>query len=81
MLVSFIYHLKDHGIPISVKYAMELAEAVRKGLATDLQRFFILARLICVKKVEHYDAYEQAFASFFLGRNLIFSILRCLTAG
>ncbi len=69
MLVSFIYHLKDHGIPISVKYAMELAEAVQKGLATDLQRFFILARLICVKKVEHYDTYEQAFASFFLGKN------------
>ncbi len=68
MLVSFLYHLKNRGIPISVKYAMELVEAVQRGLAPDLQRFFILARLICVKKVEHYDAYEQAFASFFLGK-------------
>ncbi len=68
MLVSFLYHLKEHGIPISVKYAMELVEAIRKGLATDMGRFFILARLICVKKVEYYDAYEQAFASFFLGK-------------
>ena len=69
MLVSFIYHLRSHGIPISVKYAMELAEATCKGLAPDLRKFFILARLICVKKVEHYDAYEQAFASFFLGKD------------
>ena len=68
MLVSFVYHLRDAGIPISVKYAMEFIEAVQKGLAPDLERLFLLARLIFVKKVEYYDAYEQAFASFFLGK-------------
>jgi hypothetical protein len=67
MFLPFFYHLRDQGIPISLRYVLEFYQALEKGLAPDLDRLFILMRLIFVKKVEHFDAFEQAFASYFLG--------------
>ncbi|MCG6917192.1 MAG: hypothetical protein LJE89_06555 [Deltaproteobacteria bacterium] len=67
MFLPFFYQLRDQGIPISLRYVLEFYQALEKGLALDLDRLFILMRLIFVKKVEHFDAFEQAFASYFLG--------------
>ncbi|MCU0589036.1 MAG: hypothetical protein MUF52_12905 [Syntrophobacteraceae bacterium] len=66
-MIGFIYHLQDAGIPVSVRYILELYRALGRGLARDLDELFLLTRLIFVKRVEHYDVFEQAFASFFLG--------------
>jgi len=67
MFLPFFYQLRDQGIPVSLKYVLEFYQAMEKGLAPDLDRLFILMRLIFVKKVEHFDVFEQAFASYFLG--------------
>jgi uncharacterized protein with von Willebrand factor type A (vWA) domain len=67
MFFPFFYQLRDQGIPISLRYVLEFYQALEKGLALDLDRLFILMRLIFVKKVEHFDAFEQAFAAYFLG--------------
>jgi uncharacterized protein len=67
-MVRFVYELKAAGIPVSIQYVMELYRALRLGLASSLDQLFLLARLIFVKKVEHFDIFEQIFASFFLGR-------------
>jgi hypothetical protein len=45
---------------------LEFYQALEKGLAPDLDRLFILMRLIFVKKVEHFHIFEQAFAAYFL---------------
>ena len=67
MFLPFFYQLRDQGIPISLRYVLEFYQALEKGLALDLDRLFILMRLIFIKKVEHFDAFEQAFAAYFLG--------------
>jgi uncharacterized protein with von Willebrand factor type A (vWA) domain len=67
MFFPFFYQLRDQGIPMSLRYVLEFYQALEKGLALDLDRLFILMRLIFVKKVEHFDAFEQAFAAYFLG--------------
>lgn len=67
-MLGFIYQLQAAGIPVSIQYVLDLYEALRRGLAADLDQLFLLARLIFVKRVEHLDVFEQVFASFFLGR-------------
>ena len=68
MILSFIYELRRADIPVSVRHVLEFHRALRKGLAPDLDRLFLLARLIFIKRVEHYDAFERVFASFFMGK-------------
>ena len=67
MFLPFFYQLRDLGIPVSLRYILEFYRALEKGLAPDLDRLFILMRLIFIKKVEHFDAFEQAFAAYFFG--------------
>ncbi len=66
-MIGFIFKLRDAGIPVSVQYILELFRGLKQGLATDVDQLFLLARLIFVKRVEHYDIFEQVFAAFFLG--------------
>jgi len=67
-MIGFVYQLREAGIPVSVQYILEFYRALQQGLAPDLDRLFLLSRLVFVKRVEHYDAFEQVFASFFLGK-------------
>ena len=69
-MIGFIYTLRDAGVPVSVQYIIEFYRALQQGMATDMDRLFLVARLVFVKKVEHYDAFEQAFSAFFLGRDM-----------
>ncbi|MGO9417092.1 MAG: hypothetical protein ACLP51_18390 [Syntrophobacteraceae bacterium] len=67
-MISFIQQLREAEIPVSVRYILEFYRGLQEGLAPDLDRLFLLARLVFVKKVEHYDAFERVFARFFLGK-------------
>ncbi|UCG12772.1 MAG: hypothetical protein JSU72_20260, partial [Deltaproteobacteria bacterium] len=67
MFLPFFYQLRELGIPVSLRYILEFYRALERGLAPDLDRLFILMRLIFVKKVEHFDIFEQAFAVYFFG--------------
>ncbi len=67
-MLSFIQQLREAEIPVSVRYILEFYEGIQKGLAPDIDRLFLLARLVFVKKVEHYDAFERVFAALFLGQ-------------
>jgi uncharacterized protein with von Willebrand factor type A (vWA) domain len=66
-VLDFIYQLREAGVPVSVQYILEFYRALARGLAADLDQLFLLARLIFVKRVEHYDIFEQVFAAFFFG--------------
>lgn len=74
-MVGFVYALMDAGIPVSVRYLLDLYRGVQSGLARNLDQLFLLSRLIFVKRVEHYDVFEQVFASCFLGANPAGSII------
>jgi uncharacterized protein with von Willebrand factor type A (vWA) domain len=67
MFLPFFQLLRDQGLPVSLRHVLEFYEALEKGLAPDLDRLFVLLRLIFVKKLEYFDAFEQTFASYFLG--------------
>ncbi len=66
-MIGFIYELKKAGIPISVQYVLEFFRALQQGVARNMDQLFLLSRLIFVKRVEHYDIFEQVFSRFFLG--------------
>lgn len=57
--------LQDYGIPISMQYLMDFYDGLEKGLVRNLDELFIFARLNFIKKVEHMDAFERAFAFYF----------------
>lgn len=66
MFIDFFYHLRERGLPVSITEFMTLLEALEVGhAASSLDRFYTLARSILVKRPEHYDIYDLAFAEFF----------------
>jgi uncharacterized protein with von Willebrand factor type A (vWA) domain len=65
MLDGFVYLLRDYGIPISLTYAIDFYTGLEKGMVQNLDDLFIFSRLSFVKKVEHMDAFERAFALYF----------------
>jgi uncharacterized protein len=67
-MIGFIYHLQREGIPVSIQYVLDFYRALAKGLVSDLDQLFLLARLVFVKRVEHLDLFEQVFSACFLGR-------------
>ncbi len=66
-MLGFFYALQEAGIPVSVRYVLEFYRALGRGTVSDMDGLFLLARLVFVKRVEHYDAFEQVFASYFFG--------------
>jgi uncharacterized protein with von Willebrand factor type A (vWA) domain len=67
MFIPFFQLLRDQGLPVGLRHVLEFYEALERGLAPDLDRLFVLLRLIFVKKLEHFDVFEQTFAAYFLG--------------
>lgn len=66
MFVDFFYHLRHRGLKVSVTEFLTLLEALHKGHSqASLDRFYTLARSILVKRPEHYDIYDMAFAEYF----------------
>lgn len=68
MFIDFVQLLRKCGIPVSFQYVIEFFNAWNKGIVTDLDRLFIVLRLTFIKRVEHYDMFERAFAAYFLGQ-------------
>ena len=67
MLTGFVQLLREYGLPVGLDGAMELHRGLEQGLGRDLDELFIFARLCLVKRVEHMDSYERAFAYYFYG--------------
>jgi uncharacterized protein with von Willebrand factor type A (vWA) domain len=69
-LTDFVYLLREHGIPVSLTDTLDFYRGLEKGLAPDLESLFLFARLSFVRRVEHMDAFERAFAFHFFGIDL-----------
>jgi uncharacterized protein with von Willebrand factor type A (vWA) domain len=69
--LGFFYELQAHGVPISVKYVLDFHEALNRGLGQGgLDQIYTLLRLICIKRLEHIDPFERAFAKYYLDLEL-----------
>ena len=68
--LGFFYELKEHGVPVSVKYILDFHEALNRGLGGGLDQIYTLLRLICIKRLEHIDPFERSFAKFYLDLEL-----------
>ena len=66
-LDGFILRLRDYGVPVSLTDSIDFYRGMERGLAPDLDSLFVFARLCFVRRVEHMDAYERAFAFHFYG--------------
>ncbi|MBW8878976.1 MAG: hypothetical protein JF614_28845 [Acidobacteria bacterium] len=69
-LDDFILRLRDYGVPVSLTDTIDFYQGLERGLAPDLDSLFLFARLAFVRRVEHVDAYERAFAFHFYGLDL-----------
>ncbi|MEA2600291.1 MAG: uncharacterized protein QOF89_1283 [Acidobacteriota bacterium] len=69
-LDDFILRLREYGVPVSLTDAIDFYKGMERGLAPDLDSLFLFARLAFVRRVEHMDAYERAFAFHFYGLDL-----------
>jgi hypothetical protein len=67
---EFILRLRDYGVPVSLTDTIDFYKGMERGLAPDLDSLFLFARLSFVRRVEHMDAFERAFAFHFYGVDL-----------
>jgi uncharacterized protein len=68
MLVDFLFELRRQKLHVSTHEWMTLMEAMGLGLhESSLDGFYHLARSICVKDITEFDAFDQAFLTYFKG--------------
>lgn len=70
LFVDFLYLLREFGVPASPKDLLDVNTGLKKGLVKDLDDLFVFLRLNFVRRVEHMDAYERAFALYFYGLDI-----------
>ena len=64
---DFFYLLRDYGVPVSMRDVLDLYRGLEKDFVKHLDDLFIFMRLTFVRRVEHMDAFERAFALYFYG--------------
>jgi uncharacterized protein len=68
VLIEFLFELRRRKLPVSTHEWMALMEALSMGLhESSLDGFYRLARALCVKDITQYDAFDDAFLSYFRG--------------
>jgi hypothetical protein len=67
LFVDFVYLLRDYGVPVSPDDLLHLNEGLEKGIVHTLDDLFVFSRLAFVRRKEHMDAFERAFALYFYG--------------
>ena len=68
MFVQFFYHLKDAGLPVSLREYLTLMEAMDAEIITRKpEEFYFLARSTLVKSETNLDKFDQVFGYTFKG--------------
>ena len=78
MLIDFFYTLRAAKLPVSVRELLTLLEALQANVvgpsnpdACSMDDFYFLARTTLVKDEKHYDKFDQAFAAYFKGVDMV----------
>ncbi|WP_113911290.1 vWA domain-containing protein [Roseovarius dicentrarchi] len=68
MFLPFFHHLRDAGLPVSLREYLTFLEAVGANLVTyDTEGFYYLARAAMVKDERLIDRFDRAFSAAFAG--------------
>lgn len=65
LFADFLYLLREYDVPASPKDLLDLNLGFEKGLVNTLDDLFVFMRLTFVRRVEHMDGFERAFALYF----------------
>ncbi len=66
MFINFFYLLRAYKIPVAITEWMMLMRALKNGLiASNLNRFYTIAKAILIKNESFYDIFDQCFLHFF----------------
>jgi len=72
MLIDFFNTLRKAAIPVSINELLTLLEALKqKVVFADLDQFYILARVCLIKDEKYFDRFDQAFAYYFKGIEIL----------
>lgn len=75
MFIEFFFMLRARGLPVATQELLNLLHVLKLGLdQQSLDRFYTVARSVLVKRVEHYDLWDQVFYEFFADRPLSLEI-------
>ncbi|MBW2369813.1 MAG: hypothetical protein JRH15_18230, partial [Deltaproteobacteria bacterium] len=69
MFNQFFYQLKEAGIPVSPTAFLRLHGALKMGLVSSLNEFYIVSRAVLVKSERYFDLFDQVFAHYFQNGN------------
>lgn len=68
MLVGFFYHLKESGLPVTIREFLDLLAAMQaQVIFSSVEDFYYLSRTCLVKDERLFDRFDQAFGSYFKG--------------
>lgn len=68
MLIDFLYKLKSHKLPVSIKEYLTLLEGLQKGvIGTSIDEFYHFSRIALIKDEAHFDKFDRAFGEFWEG--------------
>ena len=68
MLIDFFFELRRFKLPVTTHEWNALMQAMALGLHdSSLDGFYRLARSVCVKDITQFDAFDEAFLSYFKG--------------
>ena len=71
MFTEFFYTLRQIGVPVSPTSFLTLQRALSSGLINSVDDFYISARAILIKSERYFDLFDQVFAHYFKGIELV----------
>ncbi len=71
MFIKFFFTLRDVGIPVSPTAFLVFQRAMHTGYVNSVEDFYTAARSVLVKSEKYFDLYDQVFAHYFRGAELI----------
>jgi uncharacterized protein with von Willebrand factor type A (vWA) domain len=68
MLVEFFYHLKEAGLPVTIREFLDLLAAMQaRVIFSSVDDFYYLSRTCLIKDERLFDRFDQAFGGYFKG--------------
>ncbi|MEA3359302.1 MAG: hypothetical protein U9R17_07870 [Thermodesulfobacteriota bacterium] len=71
MFTEFFYTLRQVGVPVSPTSFLRLQKALSSGLINSVDDFYISGRAILIKSERYFDLFDQVFAHYFKGIELV----------
>lgn len=71
MFTEFFYTLRQIGVPVSPTSFLTFQKALSSGLINSVDDFYISARAILIKSERYFDLFDQVFAHYFKGIELV----------